>query len=93
MEKTKCSICGTEESKGWLGNSNGTYCNACSKDVSDFNFQPKNHFNVELLAEVFFRKGQREKITYKQLHEEKSSLKFIEFPDLFKMKEKIANTK
>ena len=83
----KCSICGTEESKGWLGNSNGIYCNKCSKDICDFKLQPNNHFNVEILAEVFFKRGKGEDVTYEELHNKKSSLSFVTFKTLFKLKD------
>jgi len=85
---TECSICKTKESKGWLGKGSGTYCNECAKDISDFQFQPENKFNIELLAEVFFRRGKGEKITYKELHIRRCDLRFIEFTELFKLKEK-----
>ncbi len=85
---TKCNICGTKESKGWLGKGSGIYCNDCSKDINDFEFQPKKNFNTEILAEVFFRRGKGDKITYKELHNKKSDLRFIEFMDLWKLNEK-----
>jgi len=87
-QKTNCSICGTTKSKGWLGKGSGTYCQDCSRDISDFNLQPQKHFNIELLAEVFFRRGQGEEITYEELHKKKSDLKFISFLELFKQEGK-----
>lgn len=85
--KTDCTICKTDESNGWLGNSMGTYCDDCSKDINGFKLQPNNHFNVELLAEVFFKRGKGEKITYEELHNKKSDLKFVTFEMLFKLKD------
>jgi len=83
-EKTTCSICETTNSKGWLGKGNGIYCNYCSKDINDFEWQPQKNCNIEFLAEVFFRRGRGEQISFEELHKEKSDLNFISFPELFK---------
>lgn len=83
---TECSICGTEKSKMWLCKGNWTLCDRCSKDISDWETQPKKEFNMEILAEVFFRRGKGENITYEELHNKNSDLKFIKFLDLLDLK-------
>lgn len=84
MEKSKCSICGTTETKHWLMCLGGwTLCSDCAKDYNDFTFQVKSDQNIVILMEVYFRRGKGEKISYEQLHREKSTFKFITFEDLF----------
>lgn len=86
MKKTKCSICKTEESKHWTMCLGGwTLCQDCSKDYSDFTLQVKSGNNIVIMMEVYFRKGTGEKISYEQLHKEKSDYKFLTFKDLFKL--------
>ena len=81
----KCSICGTEESKYWLSCLGGwNLCCDCSKDYSDFGLQPKNDQNIVILMEVYFRRGKGEKVSYEQLHKEKSNYNFLTFKELFK---------
>ena len=83
---SECSICKTKESKMWLGCLGGwVLCDKCAKDYNAFDLQPKNNHNIPTLMEVYFRRGQGEDISYEELHNEKSSLKFITFKDLFKM--------
>ncbi|MDP3026674.1 MAG: hypothetical protein Q8N63_03125 [Nanoarchaeota archaeon] len=84
-QKTKCNICGTKESKHWMMCLGGwTLCDSCSKDYQDFKSQPENDQNVVILMEVYFRRGKGEKISYEQLHKEKSNYNFLMFKDLFK---------
>lgn len=85
--KTTCSICETKESKGWLGKGTGTYCNKCSKDISDFEFQPQKNFNTEFLAEVFFRRGRGKDISFEEIFKKKSDLKFISLVELLDLKQ------
>ncbi len=83
---TRCSICTTQESKTWLGCLGGwTLCNKCAKDYNDFELQPRNNQNIVIFMEVYFRRGEGEDISYEELHNEKSNLKFVTFKDLFKM--------
>ncbi len=83
---SKCSICKTEESKHWLGCLGGwTLCINCAKDYNDFGLQPDNKQNTVILMEVYFRRGQREGISYEDLHREKSNFRFITFKELFKL--------
>lgn len=85
---TQCNVCQIEESKIWLTCLGGwTLCDKCSKDYNDFTLQPKNDQNIVILMEVYFRRGKGEKISYEQLHKEKSSYKFLTFKDLFVEKE------
>ena len=85
---TTCSICKTKKSKGWMGCLGGwMLCRDCSKDYSDFGLQPNSDQNIVILMEVYFRRGQGEKISYEKLHNERSILKFVTFKDLFKMEE------
>ena len=85
MNKTKCSVCGTEKSKHWLGCLGGwTLCLDCSKDYNDFDNQVDK--NIVIMMEVYFRRGKGEDITYEQLHKEKSSFKFLTFMDLYEVK-------
>lgn len=82
---TKCSICKTEKSKHWLGCLGGwTLCEDCAKDYSNFTDQVHQNQNIVILMEVYFRRGKGEKITYEQLHKEKSDYKFLTFKDLLK---------
>lgn len=81
---TKCAICGTTESKGWMMGGGYTLCRKCCRDISDFELQPNMYLNANMLAEVFFRRGKGEDISYKEIHKEKSGFKFITFKDLFK---------
>ena len=84
MGKTKCHICGTEESKYWTMCLGGwTLCGNCSKDYQDFTMQVKSGDNIVIMMEVYFKRGKGEKITYEQLHKEKSSFKFLTFNDLY----------
>jgi hypothetical protein len=84
MNKTKCSICGVEESKHWLMClGNWTLCDNCAKDYGDFTLQPKSDQNAVILMEVYFRRGKGEIVSYEQLHKEKASFKFLTFKDLF----------
>lgn len=82
-DKTKCSICGTDHSPSWMGQSGYILCRDCSSDILSFSLQPKMHHNINVLAELFYRKGKGEDITYKDLHEKKSGFKLITFEDLF----------
>lgn len=83
---TKCSICKTKESKGWLGCLGGwTLCSNCSKDFSDFENQVDKRSNIVILMEVYFRRGLGENISYEEMHKEKSHFNFLTFKDLFKM--------
>lgn len=86
MDKTKCSICKTEESKHWLGCLGGwTLCDKCSKDYSDYNIQVMEDQNITILMEVYFRRGKGEEISFEELFKEKSHFKFLTFKELFKM--------
>lgn len=81
---SKCSICGTTKSKYWLVCLGGwTLCDDCSKDYGDFEYQVKPMQNIVILMEVYFRRGKGEKISFEQLHKEKSDYKFLTFEDLF----------
>lgn len=81
----KCHVCGTTESKHWLGCLGGwTLCSDCAKDYGDFKLQPHNEQNIVILMEVYFRRGQREKISFEELHKEKSNYRFLTFEELFK---------
>ncbi len=83
---TKCSICKTEESKHWLGCLGGwTLCSDCAKDYDDFDNQVDKNQNIVILMEVYFRRGQGEKISFEQLYKEKSDYKFLTFEDLYKL--------
>jgi len=88
MNETKCTICGTTKSEGWMTQAGYTLCIKCYKDISDFEFQPNPYHNYKMLAEVFFRRGKGEEITFEELYKQKSDFKFISFTDLFEMKEK-----
>jgi len=83
---TTCSICKTEKSKHWLGCLGGwTLCSDCAKDYDDFDNQVDKNKNIVIMMEVYFRRGQGEKITFEQVYKEKSSFKFLTFMELFKM--------
>lgn len=83
---TECSVCGTEESKMWLSKGTSTLCEKCSESVNDFSFQPNMQFNIDILAEVFFRRGKGEDVTYEELHREKSHFKFMSLRELLNLK-------
>lgn len=84
---TKCSICKTEESKHWMICLGGwTLCDDCSRDYGNFTYQVKNDQNIVILMEVYFRRGKGEKISYEQLHKEKSNYKFLTFKEIFEFK-------
>ena len=81
----ECNICKTKESKHWLGCLGGwTLCSDCEKDYGDFGIQVNKDQNIVILMEVYFRWGKGEKISYEQLHKEKSNFEFLTFEDLFK---------
>jgi len=85
---TECSICKTKKSKCWMGCLGGCFlCKECAKDYQDYELQPKREYNIAILMEVYFRRGKGEKISYEELHKEKSGLKFLTFTDLWKMDE------
>ncbi len=87
--ETKCTICGATESKGWMHQATYTLCRDCARDVGAFELQPNMFMNTKMLAETFFRRGKGEKISYQDIHEEKSGFSFIKFEELFKkLKEK-----
>jgi hypothetical protein len=83
---SECSVCKTIESKHWLYCLGGwTLCDKCAKDYGDFLLQPKNDQNIVILMEVYFRRGKGEEISYEDLHNQKSDLKFLTFKELYKL--------
>ena len=82
---SKCHICKTTESKHWVICLGGwMLCDKCSKDFNEFKSQVNRDSNIVILMEVYFRRGKGEKISYEQLHKEKSDYKFLTWEDVMK---------
>jgi len=89
MKNAECNICKTKDSKYWVMCLGGwTLCQNCSKDYSDFKLQVEKGNNIVIMMEVYFRRGKGEKISYEQLHKEKSDYKFLTFKELFELKKR-----
>jgi len=84
ITKPICDICGSTDSKQWMCQGGYQTCRICSTDIQAFELQPMKDLNLKMLLEVFIKRGRGEKVTFKEIHEEKSQFKFVDFKSMWK---------